>query len=157
MTTKSPQATEKPAPVRPQNENQGQTVAIISLLVVLFLIIGGLYLAQATTNISTARDIELLDQERGRIERDNERLRAEIARLQSLDNLHTRAADLGFREAAPDDIQYLSVDGYVYNQPAPTPTLIVPTATPETYEENFAGWLQRQFDSLRDQFRAWSG
>lgn len=153
--TNSPQATEK-QPIKQINQNQGQVVAIIILLVVLALIIGGLYLAQATTNISTARDIELLNQRRGRVERDNERLRADIARLQSLDSLYTRAAELGFEEAGPEDIQYLVVDGYIYNQPAPTTTPIVVTPTPETYEENFAGWLKRQFDALRDQFQDWA-
>lgn len=151
----TPQATEKQPPA--PDDNQGQTIAIVVLMVVLSLIIGGLYLAQATTNIATARDIEMLDRQRSRIQRDNERLRADIARLQSLDNLHTRAATLGFEEAGPEDIQYLPVDGYVYNQPAPTPTLVQPTATPETYEENFAGWLQRQFEALRRQFREWAG
>jgi hypothetical protein len=151
MTTPS-----QPTPPRLTNQNQGQVVAVIALVVVLAVIIGGLYLAQATTTISTARDIELLDGERARIQRDNERLRAEIARAQRLDNLHTRAASLGFVEAGPDDIQYIVVDGYTYNQIAPTPTLVEFTPTPETYEENFAGWLKRQFDNLRQQFSDWA-
>lgn len=151
---KEPQA--RP-PTLQGDQQQGQAAAIVILLVVLSFIIGGLYLAQATTNITTARDIELLDGERGRIERDNERLKAEIARNQRLDNLHTRAATLGFEEAGPDDIQYIVVDGYEFAAVAPTPTLLEFTATPETYEENFAGWLKRQFDELRSQFSDWSG
>lgn len=137
-------------------QNQSQTVIIIALIVVLGVIVGGLYLAQATTSIATARDIELKDEERGRLQRENERLRAEIARAQRLDNLHTRAATLGFVEAGPNDIQYIVVDGYTYEQPIPTTTPISITATPETYEENFSGWFQRQFDNLRQQFSGWS-
>lgn len=150
---KEPQARQ---PVIQENQNQGQVAAIIILVVVLAVIIGGLYLAQATTNISTARDIELLDQERGRIERDNERLKGDIARNQRLDNLHTRAATLGFQQAGPDEIQYVVVDGYSFNQPVPSPTPLEVTPTPETYEENFAGWLKRQFDQLRAQFSNWA-
>ncbi|MCI0708586.1 MAG: hypothetical protein L0154_00330 [Chloroflexi bacterium] len=152
---------EKEPQVRPpsiqNDQQQGQAAAIVILLVVLSFIIGGLYLAQATTNITTARDIELLDEERGRIERDNERLKGDIARSQRLDNLHTRAATLGFEQAGPDDIQYIVVDGYEYAVVAPTPTLLEFTPTPETYEENFAGWLKRQFDQFKGQFSDWSG
>ena len=150
------ESTNQPTPNRLNAQNQSQTVIIIALIVVLGVIVGGLYLAQATTNISTARDIELKDEERGRLQRENERLRAEIARAQRLDNLHTRAATLGFAEAEPDDIQYIVVDGYSYEQPIPTSTPMALTATPETYEENFAGWLQRQFDDLRQQFSSWA-
>jgi cell division protein FtsB len=132
-------------------------VAVVVLLAVVTLIIGALYLAQTTTSITTARDIRQLDQQKGRLERENELLRAEIARLNSLQNLEERAATLGFRPAGPDDILYLVVDSYVYNQPAPTPTLVIATPTPDTYEENFAGWLKRQFDALREQFRKWAG
>ncbi len=149
-------STQSPVSNRLNAQNQSQSVIIIALIVVLGVIVGGLYLAQATTNISTARDIELKDEERGKLQRENERLRAEIARAERLDNLHTRAATMGFVEAGPDDIQYIVVDGYSYEQPIPTTTPIALTATPETYEENFAGWLQRQFDELRDQFSNWA-
>ena len=149
-------STNSPTPARLNAQNQGQSVIIIALIVVLGVIVGGLYLAQATTNISTARDIELKDEERGRLQRENERLQAEIARAERLDNLHTRAATLGFVEAGPDDIQYIVVDGYSYKQPIPTTTPLGITVTPETYEENFAGWFQRQFDDLRKQFSNWA-
>lgn len=143
-------------PLRPAPENQAQVVAVIVLLVIVSLIIGGLYLAQATTNITTVRDIERLQLERSRVERDNERLRAEIARLQSIDNLRVRAATLGYEEASAEDMQFIVVEGYVYNQPTLLPTAVVASATPEDYEENFAGWLKRQFDSLREEFSDWA-
>jgi hypothetical protein len=150
-------ASDSTPPVKANSaDNQGQTVAVIVLVVVLAFIIGGLYLAQATTNITTTQEIEQLDEARGRLQRDNERLRADIARQQNLDGMHTRAAELGFEPADPDDIQYIVVDGYTYNQPVPSPTIVQITATPEEYEENFAGWLKRQFDGLSSQFRKWS-
>lgn len=136
-------------------ENQRQVVAVVVLLAIVALIIGGLYLAQTTTSLTTARDIRQMNQNRSRIERENEMLRAEIARLQNLESLQNRAATLGFVPANPTNIIYLVVDGYVYNVPAPTPTLVQSTTTPEAYQENFAGWLKRQYDSLIDQFSEW--
>ncbi len=143
-------------PLQNTSEGQTQVVAVVVLLAVVALIIGGLYLAQATTNITTVRDIEELRQERNRLQRENEGLKADIARLQSIDTLMTRAATIGFEPAGPDDIVYLPVDGYVYDQPTQIPTSVQPTPTSPTYEENFAGWLNRQFDALRDQFSEWA-
>lgn len=140
-----------------KTENQAQAVAVIVLLGVVSLIIGGLYLAQTTSNITTVRDIEQLRLQRNQIERENEQLKAEIADQQRIDTLMTRAATLGYQSAGPEDIKWLFVDGYVFNQPTPLPTRVIPTFIPESYEENFAGWLQRQFNALRDQFREWSG
>lgn len=138
-----------------EGSQQSQTVAVLILLAVVSLIIGGLYLAQSTTNITTVRDIEQRRAERDQFERENERMKAEIARLRSLDNLMTRAFELGFREAGQNDIQYIIVDGYTYAEPTMMPTQIRPTATSVDYEENFAGWLSRQFDALRQEFDNW--
>lgn len=134
-----------------------QFIAVLILFVVVSIIIGALYLVQATTNVGNARDIQLLREQRSRIQRENEALKAENARLNSIPRLQERAATLGFVTAVyPDNIQYIVVDGYVYDQPAPTLTPILQTATPQVYEDNFAGWLQRQMDRLQDQFEGWS-
>jgi hypothetical protein len=70
-------------------------------------------------------------------------------------SLFERAATLGFVTAGPEDIQYLVVEGYVYDQPAPTLTPRIETATPQVYDDNFAGWLDRQMDNLRELFEGW--
>lgn len=143
-------------PLPTSSQNQAQIVAVIVLLVVVSLIIGALYLAQATTNITTVRDIEQLQRQRSQIERDNEKLRADIARLEGIDALKIRAATLGYHEAVEADVRYLVVQGYTYDQATPIPTIPVFTPTPQDYEENFSGWLKRQFDSLRKQFSDWA-
>lgn len=142
--------------LRKASQNQTQVVAVIILFVVVTLILGGLYLAQSATSITTVKDIEALTQQRNRLERENERLKADIARVQSIENRLERAATLGFVPAEPDDIIYLAVDGYVYNRPTEMPTLVATTEVPQDYEENFAGWLKHQFDLLRDQFSDWA-
>lgn len=118
--------------------------------------IGALYLIQSTTTTTTARVLDQMSDQRDRLERENERLRVEIADLESLPLRMTRAAEMGFREAGPGDIQYIVVEGYRYNRPVATATP-TPTPTPEApeYADTFEGWLQKQWDALKDQFDQW--
>lgn len=142
-------------PERQRRKERQQFVALLVLFAIVAIIIGALYLVQAATNVSTARDIQLLRDQRDRIQRENELLKAENAELQSVPRLMEQAATLGFVTAAPEDIQYLVVDGYVYDQPAPTLTPILVTPTPRVYDDNFAGWLARQVDALQEMFDRW--
>lgn len=132
-----------------------QFIAVMVLFVVVALIIGALYLVQATTNVSKVRDIQQLREQRDRIQRENEALKAENAALYSIPNLIQRAEVLGFVTAGPESIQYLVVDGYVFAQPGPTITPVQISPTPLVYDDNFSGWLQRQFDSLQELFEKW--
>ncbi|MBN2304335.1 MAG: cell division protein FtsL [Anaerolineae bacterium] len=137
-------------------QNQAQLAATLTLIVVVGIIIAALYLIQTTTTTTTKRELEEMSDHRARLQRDNERLRAEIADLQSLPRVMTRAAEMGFRPASEEEIQYLIVDGYRYNRPQVTPT---PTPTPnapeEIYDETLGGWLQKQWDKIKEQFSDW--
>jgi len=147
--------TENPSQQRRERRERQQFIAVLILFVVISVIIGALYLIQATTNVSTARDIQALRDQRDRLQRENELLRAENAELQSVPILIDRAIGMGFVTAAPENIQYVVVDGYVYDQPAPTLTPILTTPTPRVYDDNFAGWLTRQLDRLQELFDEW--
>jgi len=138
--------------------NQTPLVATLALIVVIGIVIAALYLIQTSGTTITARELDEMSAQRARLERDNERLRAEIAQLESLPRLMTRAADMGFHQAGEDEIQYLIVNGYRYNRPKVTPT---PTATPpqpeQIYDETMSGWLRKQWDNLKRQFAEWRG
>lgn len=147
----------RPTQIRPiERREQRQFFAVLVLFTFVAIILGALYLVQATTNVGNARDIQNLRERRDRIFRENELLKAENAQLASVPRMMERAATLGFVTAAPEDIQYLVVEGYVYNQPAPTLTPVLMTPTPLVYEENFAGWVERQLDKLQELFEHWS-
>lgn len=140
----------------PPWRNQRRFVANLSLIVVVGIIIAALYLIQTSGTTTTARELIEMDVYRDRLERDNERMRAEIAELQSLPRVMTRAAELGFREASDDEIQYIIVDGYRYDRPkvTVTPTPTPPGAEP-VYDETLSGWLRKQWDSFKKQFDQW--
>lgn len=132
---------------RPQN----QAVALAALGIVLAAIIGALYLSQVASFATTNRQIEGLLEERDRLERDNERLRAEIATLRTLQFLELRARDMGFRPATAADIEYLLVPGYNPDRSVTVVELGEQTQLLPVYDETFLGWLQQQWDLLRRQ------
>lgn len=136
--------------------NQRRFVATLAAIFVIGLAIAALYLIEISSGTITARELSEMGDYRARLERDNERLRAEIAEMQSLPRVMTRAAELGFHEAGEDEIRYVIVEGYRYNRPLVTPTP-TPAPSPEDpiYDETLSGWLRKQWDSLKRQFDAW--
>ncbi len=148
---KTVQQAVRPLPWRTQT----QTVAIIALVLVVAIIIGALYLAQATVTATTGRELEDLSGTRDYLQRNNEDLIAEIANKRSITQLQGRAQDLGYRPITVDQVKYLVVNGYVPNRATPTPEA---TAEPTyVYDETFNGWVQQQWDNLVKQFEAWTG
>jgi hypothetical protein len=146
----------RPHAIQPPWRNQRQFVATLGLIGVVGLIIAALYLFQTSRSTISARELEAMTDRRARLQQENERLRVEIAELQSLPRVMTRAAELGFRPAGDDEIQYLIVDGYRYDRPVVTPTP-TPTPTPpaQVYDETLGGWLRKQWDNLKKQFQEW--
>ncbi len=134
---------------------QRQVTWLVLLGIVITLIFGGVYLTQIANYATTNREIENLIEERDRLERENESLRADIANLQTVPRLLERAEALGFRPATEDDIEYLVVEGY---NPDRSENVVPPSLEdgyePEPqYDATFAGWLQQQWDALTIQFR----
>ncbi len=146
----------RPHTVQQPWRNQRQLVATLGLIGVIGLIIATLYLFQSSRSTVSSRELGEMSDYRARLERENERTRAEIAELQSLPRVMTRAAELGFRPADPSEIQYIIVDGYRYDRPIVTPT---PSPTAQTaeqiYDETLGGRLRKQWDGLKRQLDTW--
>lgn len=137
---------------RPQN----QIAVLLGLGVLIVLIFAGVYLSQVASYATTIREVEALLEERDRLEFTNEQLRADIAELQTVPRLLTRARELGFRPAEARDIDYIVVDGYNPNRSNTVLGLPVNDEYLDqpAYDETFSGWLQQQFDTLRQQFES---
>jgi hypothetical protein len=138
---------------RPRRE----AVALGTLGLVVGIIIGALYLAQAASTSTLGRQLEETIAVRNQLEQENERLRGDIASLQSVPRLLARAQELGFTLASRAQIEYLVVEGYNPNrnqivtqaQTAREPSLPL-------YDESFGGWLQLQLDRLSGQFESFT-
>ncbi len=139
---------------RTRRNSRSQVTALILLGLLIALIFGGVYLSQVASYATNNREISSLIAQRDRLELENEALRADIARLQTVPRLLERARQMGFRPATALDIQYLVIDGYNPERQ----TQIVPLVSDDEfqdapqYDETFSGWLQQQWDGLRRQF-----
>lgn len=139
---------------------QRQAIALLTLSFFVAIIIGALYLAQASAVSTTGRQLEELIAQRNQLEQTNEQLRADIAEYQSVPRLQQRAQELGFVLAGREDIEYLVIAGYDPNrEPLPTPQQqsdLGAEAAP-MYDETFLGWLQQQWDAFTNQLEDASG
>jgi len=137
---------------------QRQAVALGALGLFVAIIIGALYLAQASSLSTLGRQLEDQIAERNRLEQTNEQLRAEIAELRSVPRLLARAQELQFVGAARDQIEYLVINGYNPNRTQTVaPVEEAPQEPLPVYDETFVGWVQQQWDSFRRQFEGFSG
>jgi hypothetical protein len=135
---------------------QRQAVALGTLGIFVSIIIGALYLAQAASTSTLGRELESLIAVRTELEQENERLRADIAQLQSVPRLLTRAQELGFVPAERSQIEYLTIEGYNPNRSQ----IVTRTETQEepvpVYDESFTGWVQQQWVAFTGQFVSFS-
>ena len=128
---------------------QTQATSIVALSVVVVLVIGSLYLAQATSTATTGRDLQALELHRQELEQQNSQIEAEIAALRSVPRLTERALTLGFRPANADEIEYLPVEGLPpvsAPMPEPVETEVL------VYDETLSGWLRTQWNKLFTEF-----
>jgi cell division protein FtsB len=133
---------------------QRQAIALLTLSFFVAIIIGALYLAQASAVSTTGRQLEELIAQRNLLEQNNEQLRAEIAGFQSVPRLEQRARELGFVLAGREDIEYLVIVGYdPEREPlsTPVPEESAPADAVAVYDETFLGWLQQQWDAFTSQ------
>jgi cell division protein FtsL len=137
-------------------ETRRQAVALVALVLFVAVIVGVLYVTQAAGVSTTGRQVEELVAVRNNLEKTNEQLRAEIAELQSVPRLLSRAQELGFAPAPPERIEYLVVDGYNPHREQTLAPLEENEEPVPVYDETFTGWLQQQWDSLRSQFEGFT-
>lgn len=134
--------------------NNPQVTGLVILGLFITLVFAGVYLTQIADYATINREISELIEERDRLERNNEELRAEIAALQTVPRLLERAETLGFRFAEADETIHILVEGYNPNRSA----IFVDNMPDEEvrdvvqYDQTFQGWLQRQWNSLQTQF-----
>ena len=135
------------------------TIATLALIVA--IIIGGLYLSQSANASAMGRQLEALITERNNLEQANEQLRADIASLRGVGRLLTRASELGFVSASQDQILYVVSASYNPRRQEEVELsdeniARASTSAAPIYDESFIGWVQQQFDALRQQLEGYS-
>lgn len=131
-------------------EPQRQLLALAILGFFIALILGGLYLSQVVSEATLNRRIDTLIEERDDLERANEALRADIARLESVPNLQTRAEQMGFVLASGSQIEYLVVSGYNPQRQDTVAPIITQTEEPPLYNQTFGDWAGTQLQAILD-------
>ena len=133
---------------------QTHIVATLALLVVGLVAVGGIYLAEASRAATAGRDVQTLRAERDEMIRQNEMLRAQIARHQSVSILDQRARQLGFVPASIEQLEFILMPNYrspkTVQQQTSEP-LVPALAGLPAYEESLGAWLVRQIPVLLGQ------
>jgi len=120
------------------------------LLVIVLLCVGGMYLAVSAKVADAGRQVLTLESRKRDLLQANKELTAQLAALTAPERMMARALALGFRPAAPDEIQYLKVPGYEPPTPFVAPRPPASTEGSKTmlspaYTETLGEWLTRVF------------
>jgi len=118
------------------------------LLVITLLGIGAMYLAVSARAADFGRQVLSLEAQREDMLRASAELTAQLALLTAPEDMLARAGELGFRPAGPQDVDYITVNGY---QPAaeylaPRPPVSGEsgaTALSPAYTETLGEWFSR--------------
>ena len=134
----------KQAPWRLQILNTSRTALCIVGLVVL----GGVYLAVNAKVARAGRELLVLEKRHESLVRIHGELDAAYAGMISPEIMMERAAYLGFRPALPDEVHYLTVDGYEIMQEFEAPRPLKSEEPRQamlspSYTETLGDWLSR--------------
>jgi len=121
---------------------QGRSAAGALLILTALSLLGWIYLTQASHVATTGRRVQKLESEKKRIEQENFQLMAEIAELESVSRLATRARELGFAAYPVQDALF-----------------VVMNESPPAYAQEGEGNppVARWLDDVAAQFTAWAG
>lgn len=125
---------------------QMQVIAALSVGLMILLVVGGLYLAVASRAANAGRDLQRLEAAKASLLIENDRLRAQLAELRTMNRMAARALELGFVPAGPDRVEYVAVPNYPHRS-----TVVVEMsseATPIIQADPEEGWLQRMLGML---------
>ena len=100
----------------PWQVNQRVTVSML-LVLIIFSLIGWLYLQQASIITASSMQVDNLRQEIELTHQRNNELRLEIATYQSIVYVEKRAMNMGFVPTEPTHIRYLVLSDYPYIPP----------------------------------------
>lgn len=125
---------------------QLQMIGVFSMMVVLVALIAGVYLNVTARGATIGREIQQMEAEILRLQRDNADLETQLALLTSIATMERRARDLGFQPVDPEKVVYIQVAGYAGKQtvilaPPPEPVAAYNTTLPPEFTQTLFDWL----------------
>lgn len=113
-----------------------------------FLVISAIYLAVNAKVANAGRQVLSLERELAALERENAELVTRLAEETNPDRMMARALAMGFAPTAPDQVEYLVVEGYAGRPEfvAPLPSAAEPEEGGQlspAYTETLGDWLSR--------------
>jgi cell division protein FtsB len=126
---------------RNEGRLEGRATLGMVIILVVFSLLGWIYLTQASYVATTSRRVQQLEKEKARLEQENLELMAEIAELESVGRLSVRAQELSFVAAPLEDSQFLVVRD-------------VPPLDSEPEDDHSV--VTRWIDDVTAQFTAWA-
>lgn len=118
------------------------------VLVIVFLVISGVYLAVNARLAAAGREVMTLEERRTELLRLTSELGADLATRTAPETMMAKAGALGFHAAGPKDVLFIIVDGYV-----PPADFIAPRPPASdddgqamlspAYTETLGDWLMR--------------
>lgn len=111
------------------------------VILALAALVGAIYVSQASRIAGAGRQVQLLQNRLDDLKRENAELERDIAEAQTLERLQQEAIRLGFVRAAPEDIEYVVVEGYPQATPPPSPPSPTPAFTRPAESMTEAIWL----------------
>jgi len=128
---------------------QLQIIALFLLGLVIIALVAGVYLSISARATAVGRDIQKMQREISNLDKVNESLQSDLAKILSSSHMEARARTLGFIETPPDQIVYLKVPGYVERQsvilaPSSDRNVVRAISMPPEYTESLFEWVYRQ-------------
>jgi hypothetical protein len=122
------------------------------LLAIVFLVISGVYLAVNARLARAGREVLTLEERRSELLRVTSELGCELATRTAPETMLAKAGVLGFHPAGPDDVVFLTIDGYIPPAEFVAPR---PSAADDdgqamlspAYTETLGDWLMRWIGS----------
>lgn len=126
---------------------QMQMLSGLSIGLLVVFVLGGLYLAVASRAGNAGRDLQFYEQRKVELTQENNRLRAQLADLRTMDRMAARALELGFVPAEADQVEYIAVPNF----PRPAPQQVSPTDQPvavAAHTASLVDWLTQTLRAL---------
>jgi cell division protein FtsL len=121
---------------------QGRSALGVLLILFALSLLGWVYLTQASYVATTSRRVRKLESEKARIQEENSQLMAEIADLESVSRLASRAEEIGFVLTAVGDAEFMAMIDVLVAQTRGLETDASVTHWWKNVASQFTAWAQ---------------